>query len=259
MGFTRPRLLLVLVAASTPALLVAPVVMGQEHTARAPAAFKVYSQDGRESLTASCRTIHPVLDQVTCNFVHVRFERSGKTEVTPGSRLLLPEEILKATPSVAQQLRQEVCLPSSKDRAAIEAKMREPEIGPKRKAYYQRLLAACALKDVNVFIARMYDLERRTCDLWVDQFTLEFKKIREGHWVHQQQAPGLLSKDLKVYELTTGDTGLPLWTLSETRVPTEGATEKPAQTVWSGANLGEYEVSCDFISHRLIQFPPWPP
>lgn len=103
--------------------------------------------------------------------------------------------------------------------------MRDPEIGPKRKSYFQQLIAACSDKDLTLFFQRMMDLQRRTCDLWVDQFTLEFKKVREGQWLYRQETPGLLSKVLKVYELT-GD-GL-LWTLSETRVPTEGAEEKPA-------------------------------
>jgi len=251
MSLTRLLLLLALVAASTPA--------SPEPTPRAPAAFKVYSHDGRESLTASCRTVPPAPDQLTCAFVHVCFERSGQTAVTPGSGSPSPEEILKATPSVARQLRQEFCRPSSKDRTAIEKRLREPQVGPKRKAYYRHLLAACALKDVNVFIARLYDLERRTCDLWVDQFTLEFRSIREGQWVHQAQAPGHPSNVLKAYELTTRDDGPPLWTLSETRVSIEGAKEKPAQTVWSSMNADDFEVACDFISHRLIQLPPWPP
>lgn len=131
-------------------------------------------------------------------------------------------------------------------------KLREPQTGPKRKAYYQQLLAACSDKDPSVLFRRMLDLERRTCGLWVDHFTLEFRKVREGQWLYRQETPGLLSKVLKVYELT-GD-GL-LWTLSETRVPTEGAEEKPAQTVWSWKNVTEYELPCEFMSHGLIQFP----
>jgi hypothetical protein len=98
----------------------------------------------------------------------------------------------------------------------------------------------------------MLDLERQTCGLWVDHFTLEFKKIREGQWLFRQETPGLLSKVLKVYELTGN--GL-LWTLSETRVPTDDTEEKPTQTVWNRANFSEYELPCEFISHNLIQFP----
>lgn len=269
--FTRLVLILAMAAASTGALLTASLVLGQEKKPSAPAVFKVYSRDGRESLTATCRPIdvNPVVNQVTCKFVHVRFnppeERPGMTDIP-----LSVEETLKADPSLAgevrrnpkkfeqelkkglEKIKQDFCLPSSKGRVAIETKMREPETGRKKKDYYQQLLAACAEKDPRVFFRRMLDLERRTCGLWVDHFTLEFRKVREGQWLYRQETPGLLSKVLKVYELT-GD-GL-LWTLSETRVPTEGAEEKPAQTVWSWKNATEYELPCEFISHGLIQFP----
>jgi len=268
---SRLMLILALAAAPTGALLADSIVLGQEKKPSPPFAFKVYSRDGRESLTATCRPIdlNPVVNQVTCKFVHVRFslpeERPGKTEIH-----LSVEDALKADPSLAEEVRknpkkfeqelrkglekvkQDFCSPSSKERAAIETKMRDPEMGPKRKSYYQQWLAACADKDPTVFVKRMLDLERRTCGLWVDHFTLEFRKVRDGQWLYRQETPGLLSKVLKVYELT-GD-GL-LWTLSETRVPTEGAEEKPAQTVWSWKNVTEYELPCEFISHDLIQFP----
>jgi hypothetical protein len=130
--------------------------------------------------------------------------------------------------------------------------MRDPEIGPKRKSYFQQLIVACSDKDPTVFFRRMLDLEQRTCSLWVDHFMLEFKKVKEGQWLYRQERPGLLSKVLKVYELT-GTGGL--WTLSETRVPTEGSEEKPTRTVWSWENYSEYELPCEFISHTLVQVP----
>jgi hypothetical protein len=266
-------MLLTLAVAAAPAgaLLNASIVLGQEKEPSAPSLFKVYSRDGRESLTATCHPIdlNQFVNQVICKFVHVRFnlpeKRPGSTDIP-----LSVEEALKADPSLAEEVgknpkkfeqelrnglekvRQEFCLPSSKERVAIEAKMSEPETGPKRKGYYQQLLSACVDKDLTVFFQRMLDLRRRTCGLWVDHFTLEFKKVRGGQWLYQQETPGLLSKVLKVYELT-GD-GL-LWTLSETRVPTEGTGEKPSQTVWSWKTVTEYELPCEFISHGLVQFP----
>lgn len=269
--FTRLLLILAVAAAPAGALLTASIVLGQEKEPSAPAVFKVYSRDGRESLTATCRPIdlNQVVNQVTCKFVHVRFnlpeQRPGSTAIP-----LSVEEALKADPSLAEEvgknpkkfeqelrngleeIRQEFCLPSSKKRIAIETKLREPETGLKRKGYYQQLLAACADKDPTVFFQRMFDLQRRTCGLWIDHFTLEFKKVRGGQWLYRQETPGLLSKVLKVYELT-GD-GL-LWTLSETRVPTEGAEGKPTQTVWSWRNVTEYELPCEFVSHGMVQFP----
>ncbi len=180
------------------------------------------------------------------------------------------KEALKTIPGLAEEVRknpkkfeqefiqgletikQDFCSSTSKERIAIETKMRDPGIGPKRKSYFQGVIAACSDKDPVVFFRRMLDLERRTCDLWIDHFTLEFKKVREGQWLFRQETPGLLSKVLKVYELT-GD-GL-LWSPSETRVPTHGAEEKPTHTVWNRANFSEYELPCEFMSHDLIQFP----
>lgn len=234
-----------------------------------PTFFKVYSKDGRESLTATCAPSQPhsTVDQVTCKFVHVRFQPPEPDKTTVP---LTVEDALKADPSLAEEIRkdprkveqelrmalekakQDFCSSSSEGRIAIETKMRDPAIGPKKKSYFQQLIAACADKDPILFFKRMLDLKQRTCDLWVDHFTLEFKKVKEGQWLYQQETPGALNKVLKVYELTGN--GL-LWTLSETRVPTEGAEEKPNQTVWSWKYYTEYELPCDFISHGMIQFP----
>jgi hypothetical protein len=238
----------------------------------APAGFKVYSQDGRESLTASCRPIGPapLVNDVTCTFVRVRFtppeERPGTTD-TP----LSIEETLTKDPRLAEEFRsdpkaferelsqrletarRDFCAFSSTDRVAVETKMREPGTGPKRHAYYQHLLAACADRDPKAFFSRMSDLDRRTCGLWVDHFTLGFGMVREGHWRSRQEAPALPGKIVNVYELR-GD-GV-RWTLSEARALTDGAEERgPAQTGWSWEHATEYELPCEFISHRLIRSP----
>lgn len=267
---------LVLAVAVAPlgCLLSVSVVLGQQkelsHMAGSyPTVFKVYSRDGRESVAASCTPVDlkPIVNQVTCKFVHVRFEppQPDKTRIP-----LSTKDALDANPSLEQEVsknpkkfeqefiqgleaaKQEFCSSPSKEGIAIETKMRDPGIGPKRKSYFQEMIAACSDKDPTVFFRRMLDLERRTCGLWIDHFTLDFKKVREGQWLFRQESPSLLSKVLKIYELT-GD-GL-LWTLSETRVPTDGAEEKPTQTVWNRANFSEYELPCEFISHNLIQFP----
>ena len=115
----------------------------------------------------------------------------------------------------------------------MEAKIRDPGIGPKRRNYYEQLIEACADQDPMTFFQRFDDLDRRTCGLWVDQFTLEFKRVKAGQWLYRQEIPGLLSKTLKIYELTVDAVSSSLWTLSETRVPMQGAKEKPVKTVWS--------------------------
>lgn len=210
---------------------------------RHPIAFKVYSKNARESFTATCIPSDrhsPVVDQVTCKFVHVRFdppeERTGKWE----------QEVRKNL----EQLRQEACSSQSKWRIATERQLRDPEAGPKTKSRGQRMLAACSEKDPDVFLNSLL-ASGQTCGLWVDHFELEFSKVKEGQWLFRSERPGLLSKVLKVYELTGNGFQ---WTLSETRVPTEGAKEKPIQTVWSWKNISDYELPCDFISHSKIQY-----
>lgn len=264
----RLVLILALAAAQTGTLLTASIILGQETEPSAPAFFKVYSRQARESLTATCLPIDrdPVVDvvkQVTCKFVHVRFSLPEKQLGKTGNPFSL-EEALKE-PTLAEEFRknpkkfeQELREAQEKMKqntcAAMEKEMGDPDTGPKTKRHYQQLLSACAETDPSVFFRRLLDTEPRmwTCDLYVDQFTLEFRKVKEGQWLYRQESPGLLSKVLKVYELT-GD-GL-LWTLTETRVPTQGAEEKPNQTVWSWKNAKNYELPCDFISHGMIQYP----
>ena len=100
-----------------------------------PTFFKVYSKDGRESLTATCTPIesHPIVDQVTCKFTHVRFQfpSSDKTTIPLSVEEALAdpslaEEVKKNPKKFEQELRmalekvkQDFCSPSSKERIAI--------------------------------------------------------------------------------------------------------------------------------------------
>ncbi len=246
-----------------------------------PVFFKVYSKDGRESLTATCLPKNLSVDpksatEVTCKFVNVRFtlpESLGATtfpssleelEDIAESRPQFAEEIKKDPKLVSKawreaisQLKENVC--SFESRKTLEPKMRDPSIGPKRKRFFEGIIEACSDKDPNVLPKRLNYLKARTCGLWVDHFSLDFKKLGEGRWLYTQKSPGLLSQVLKVYELT-GD-GL-AWTLIETRVPMtktqgEAAQEEPQRTVWSWKNYSEYEIppQCEFISHNSVGFP----
>jgi hypothetical protein len=276
---SRLLLALTVAAALMGEPLAASVVLGQQKELstkgdRYPSLFKVYSKDGRESLTASCKPIdlNPVVKHVTCEFTHVRFNppvEQPENDLLPLT--LTGEEVLRRYPEFAEeaeearknpkkfeekwrnnreQLKQEFCQASSI--IDYETAMGDTGVGPIRKSYFKERIAACSDKDSTVFFRHLSDSYMRMCNLWVDRFTLGFKMVRRGQWLYRQETPGLLSKVLKVYELT-GE-GL-AWTLSETRVPTEGAEEKPTQTVWSWKNINNYELPCDFISHDQIQFP----
>ena len=253
------------------ALLSFSVVFGQPQELgtkadKYPTLFKMYGKDGRDSLTASCTPIDlkPIVNQVTCKFIHVRFDLPGKR---PGETdmPLSVEDAVKTIPGFAEEVRknpkkaeQEFIqgLETSKQQLCSspswETKVHDPGIGPKSKRYFQEVIAACSDKDPTVFWRRVLDLGPRTCGLYIDHFTLEFAKVREGQWLFRSERPGLLSKVLKVYELTGNGF---LWTLSETRVPMEGAEETPTRTVWNWENSSQYELPCEFISHSPIQFP----
>ena len=91
--------------------LAASVVFGQQKELgtkadQYPDFFKMYGKDGRDSLTASCTPIDlkPIVNQVTCKFIHVRFDLPGKR---PGEidMPLSVEEAVKTIPGLAEEVR----------------------------------------------------------------------------------------------------------------------------------------------------------
>ena len=104
-------------------------------------------------------------------------------------------------------------------------------------------------------------VERSTCELWVDHFSLEFRHIDKGKWLFTQQQPSLISGTFKIYELSAEDAHYSLWTLVESRMVVgkeEGSESRQAaeRTVWGWKNYDAYEIpdQCDFISHKLVQY-----
>ncbi len=241
--------------------------------------LKVYSKDGRESLAASCSPKDLSIDrgsqtEVTCKFVNVRFQLPPKGSGIADFPTAL-EEYARMNPETADEIRKDpqkakedlekgvretkeyMC--SAESKSHIEAQIRDPSMGPKRKRLFEEFIRACSERDPHAVFNVLPEFERRTCGLWVDQFSLDFRKIGEGRWLYTQDRPGLLSNALKVYELTGG--GM-LWTLTETRMPMNkresGEAQKESQrTVWSWKNRSEYEIpaQCDFISHKSVQAP----
>ena len=222
-----------------------------------PQILKLYSTDGRESLTANCRPAERqrVREEVTCKFVHVRFEPpppandpEGYLSIIEGLKAVLQKQGKdpKAITAEVEKNRKVICA-EYRERGAGEA-----ALGPKRKQLAQQLLASCAATDPTLVFQQLDAHKQRTCNLWVDQFTLDFTMVKAGQWLFRQESPGLFSKVLKVYELTGKKY---TWTLVETRVPTQGSDERPSRTVWSTEQSGDYELPCEFIKHTLVQVP----
>ena len=250
-------------------------IMEQQAKADAPDFIKVYSRDGRESFTVWCNSKSTT--EVTCKFVHVRITPPKKKDAFPTSKEDM-EELAKMDSEGAKefkedpqkfraqledfpiQVKKEICTPESM--ARIEERIRDPYIGPKRKRVYEGISRACSDQNPWDFqtlgkVKSDMDLDARSCTLYVDSFSLDFKKVDEGRWLYTQEKPGLLSNVLKIYELTADRS---LWNLTETRVPMSSAEgeapqDEPQRTVWSWNNYSEYETppQCEFISHRLVQ------
>ena len=249
-----------------------------------PDYFKVYSKDGRESLTGACVPEPPNInrdktDNAKCFVMNVRFinpedrtnadtlsltlEEYAKKDPALAKKLNNPNEEKKAKAELAEafeKVRQEFCSVSSKRRPVLEAKAKDKNTGPKRRQRFERLLDACKDKDPPSLVRRLNELDANTCEVWVDSFSLHFKKIGQDHWIDTRPTPSLLSNTLKTYELKRSDERYSLWTLTETIIPLTGTGEKspkakPEQSTWSWDNYEQYEISCDFISHRLIQSP----
>jgi hypothetical protein len=266
-------------------VLSVPEIEAAQSESGYPNLFKVFTLEGRESLTAACTPISAVVkpnevNEIDCKFIHVRLtnpsERIDKDELgiptsvqelarqSPEYEKELKQNPLKAAETwkeyalQSNKVREELCSPTPKEK--LRSKQMSASAGPKRLKIFQRLIDACQEKDPLSFLKQMTELDRRTCDMWVDTFSLKFKKVNANRWLYQSGRPSLLSNVLKTYELRQREGSSNLVTLTETRVPVSGPNqttpdEKPQQTVWSWDNFTEFELSCDFITHKTVQFP----
>ena len=250
-----------------------------------PRFFKVFNKDGSESLTADCTSKNKnqerdVPTEITCRFIDVRFQPPRSSDDTSDHSNLLAltlEEVVKSDPEIAAEFRKDpqkarnewdkvkqstremFC--STDSQKMIESQIAALDTTSNRKRLSTDLINACSKGDSLAEIFRILSEEKRTtCDLWVDHFDLDFRRIDQGKWLFTQQRPGLLSGTLKIYELAA-EPGYGLWTLTETRMTTgqkEDAGSKPLaeRSVWSWKNWGSYEIpgECRYISYRLVQY-----
>jgi hypothetical protein len=120
------------------------------------------------------------------------------------------------------------------------------------------MLNSCANENNISFIMNaLSELERSTCDVWVDHFSLDFRKAGSKGWLYTQEQPSVTGA-LKVYELAT-DGKYDLWILTETRMTIgleKGSKPLPERKTWNWNNWDSYEIpgECQFISHKHIQY-----
>jgi hypothetical protein len=246
-----------------------------------PWAFKVFSKDGSESLTADCTPKDfyqegHVPTEITCRFIHVRFQSTRSSGINFAS---IYEEVLNKDPTTAdesrknpEKFRKEVeenkrsfakMLCSGSGTQEFKSQIAELDPSSARKRAFADIINACS-KEANgdnfVEVIRLLESESTACGLWLDHFNLDFRRIDKGKWLFTQQRPGLLSGTLKVYELAA-ESGYGLWTLTETKMTMgqeENTGSKPfaERKVWRWDNWDSYEIpgECRFISHKSVQF-----
>jgi hypothetical protein len=252
---------------------------GDQSSERAPDFLKVFSGDGGESLTGTCRPkdrpSERIVTEATCRFTHVRFQKpSPSKNLFPSTLeeavqtdqeiaadfLKNPEKTRTEWDTAMREAGKEMC--STEATRNLHSRIAAFAEGSRRKQLFADLLKACS-HGVNDVPSRLWralsQIEQSTCRAWVDHFSLDFRKIGSGKWLYTQQQPSLAGT-LKVYELTA-ENGYPLWTLTETRVTVghkEGEAVNPftERKVWSWKNWNSYEIpgECRFISYDLVQY-----
>lgn len=231
---------------------------------KSPGIFRVYSQDGRESQTATCKPVRGLQTslprEIHCQFVTVRLNPPNKplgdesiSVLMLGLRKML--ETSNASPAKFREFELEV-EKFRKKQCQEAADLRElpRDASNARVSYQNGLKAACKDKDPQALFELMRLRDERTCALWVHHFDLDFKKVGAAQWLFRQETPGLLSGAIKIYELS-GKGSVSDWTLTETRVPLKGSTDPLERTVWTPEHEFHSDVPCDFISHNLVQAP----
>ncbi len=243
-------------------------VIEKQDAEKPPEVFRVFSEDGSESLSAVCSpkarsTGKDVLGDITCRFTRVRFQLPSESERLAGRTL--EEEVQKNSRLAAEyrkdpatfkahydeamrSLRSDVC--SEKGSKQLQSRASALDNGSKRKQLLESMLEACS-KGGNfssVFWESLYEVQHATCEAWVDHFSLDFKRIDDGRW-HQERKG--FNEETIVYYLVAVY-GYSLWSLREEKFSLEGFEH----TVWDWNNWDSYELpaQCRFISHRQVQY-----
>jgi hypothetical protein len=243
------------VAVLAVALLVTSNVSAGKQTQKirddSPTFFILYSANGNEKFQAECNP--KTQNVVKCDFVGTRIKDPVK--VLSEYERLSDKDKKEAQADFSKRVR-------SKDEQEMIEKMQlkllDPSVGPKTKAMFKSMISAYQGGDFSQLSQVMIDRENRTCQVFVQSFYFEFKKIGLRKWLSNPE-PGGRCKILKIYELTE-DEEYDLWQMTETRV-TAGSTEGPCQsvgqelnkpTVWTWKNPSEYELSCDFLKFDVF-------
>ena len=198
-----------------------------------PTFIKVYSKDGKQSLTGTCKAKDPAtgqlvfrpqdpggVNEITCMLIIVHFltpdERPKETPwpstdeefIKYGLRDIpkFAEELKRNPKKATEKAREEwergmdglLCSNESID--AVKKRMQELQMGPNVKVRYQTMINVCRSKNFKTLIDQINTENSRTCGIRVDTFTLDFKRIGKGKWLNNPGPQGLCNV-VSVYEL----------------------------------------------------------
>jgi hypothetical protein len=198
-----------------------------------PTFIKLYSKDGKQSLTGTCKAKDPATGQlvfrpgdpgsvseVTCTFIIVHFltpDERPKETPWPSTDEEFIKYALRDIPKFSEELKENSKEATKKAReefnkgmvdtlcskesiARLQKLVQEIQIGPKMKAHYQTMINGCRSKDFKTLIDQINTENNRTCGIRVDTFTLDFKRIGKGKWLNNPGPQGLCNV-VSVYEL----------------------------------------------------------
>lgn len=212
-----------------------------------PNFFFLFSSTGNEKFQVECKQTG--VEAVNCNFIGTRIKQPVKVD---------PQNL---SDKEKREWQADLSKNSKEDRdrmTKMEEKLLDTSLGPKSKAYVKSFIEAYKTGDVERLHKIVIDKDSRTCQVFVQSFSLEFKKIGHRKWL-SNPGPGGRCQILKIYELT-GEESHNLWQMTETRV-TAGSNEGICQdveqelnkpTIWSWKNPQEYELACDFITYDIF-------
>lgn len=269
-----------------------------------PKFIKAYSKDGKQSLTGNCKAKDPAtgqlvfrpsdpgsVNEITCTLILVRYftpdERPKEGMPMPSTDEEFVKYGLRDIPKFAEELKRNPTIAMNKAReewnkgmdelfcskesiARLQKQMREMPLGPKMKGHYQTVVSACLSKDFEPLIATLNSQNSRTCSIWIESFTLHFKRIGKGKWLTGSEPQGLCNV-VEVFELESvagissvgsvkstvlavggTKTGVPEFPSRACKIISEEAKEP---MLWSVTNQDKFEPTCDFIKHDYILAP----
>jgi hypothetical protein len=135
----------------------------------------------------------------------------------------------------------------------------DPNLGPKRRRYFEKMLAAAEAQDLRRWAHVSVEQDRHTCHIWSNQFDLAFHRIGPRKWVTDAVPVGPC-RIVEVWEMTAADKEAHSLTIVVTTVsigkagvplcPSTIREVEDRNPLSTDSDKKEYEPqpSCDFIA-----------